>query len=121
LPASASLPAQTPAPAPRHPAAHLELVGRAGTLLLLGVFLGLLLLDGYGWRTGVGFSGQSLVAGGAMGLTVLPVGALCWVAGWRLRLLREEPPALGSGTGRCLDLAAVLGGIVLALILGLPG
>jgi hypothetical protein len=120
LPPDASLPDQAPPPATRHPAANLELVGRCGTLALVGVFGGLMLLDLQSWLVGAGLGGESLLIGGAMGVTVLPVGALAWAAGWRLRRQRGEPPALGPGLAWRVNVAAALTGIMLALILGFP-
>lgn len=121
LPDDTELPPETAPGAIRHPAANLELVGRAGTLLLLGVVLGLLLLDLQRWRQGAGFSGQSLVAVGGLGVTVLPVGALSWAAGWRLRRQRGEEPVLAPDSALKLNVAAPLAGLMLALLLGLPG
>jgi len=120
LPPDASLPEVAAPGAARHPAADLELVGALGTALLAGVLLGLLALDGRAWLQGRGFSGQSLAAAGALGVTVLPVGVASWVAGWRLRRRRGEDPRLPRPRAAAAGFFALLAGALLAGLLGLP-
>ncbi len=107
-----------------HPALHiastLELVGRLGSVLLLGVMLGLVLDDLEPCLHGGTFSGASLVAAGMLGVMVLPVGLACWLAGRKLRHERDEPPALPAAIYTLTTLLVLAVGAAGAWWAGLP-
>ena len=95
-------------------------MGRLGSLLVVGVMLGLVLHELQLTSGASRFTGTSLLAGGVLGAMVLPPGVACWLAGRKMRRERDDPSQLSPALTWVASLLALLIGTLLAWQLGLP-
>ncbi len=95
-------------------------MGRLGTHLILGVVLGLFLLDLGPYLDGDEFSGAGLLAGSVLGAMVLPPGVACWLAGRKMRRERNDASMLSPRTTAVLGILILVMGVGIATHLGLP-
>jgi hypothetical protein len=92
----------------------------AGSSLVAGMMVGLILLDATAWARGEGFSGASILACALLGTMALLPGVACWAAGRKLMRDRGDEPLCAPRTARLIAAILFILGTATAMALGIP-